>query len=250
MFYFIICSKCPRLAASVGRDNLAHVAQPKPVTCPIAAEVSRGSQAVRGIYVFTEEFKREKHASAHLQSKAVSLHHVNLSATALHISLALLQHLLFYYRSHPLLTPSRSRPPSPSFPNSHFGSAPGHWVTAVARFSHCSLYWTPHRVNQGEQMWRRSHQLSATWLWSYRWACLISGPGAERTDDGRGTSAAMQMEETWRQRKHFSLLHIRPRTWKTWNDGNVVRLLISLHHYIKLLNPSQYSGRYYKASSL
>lgn len=110
MFHFIICSKCPRLATSIGRDNLAYVARPKSVTCPNAAEVSRGSQAVRGIYVFTEEFKREKHASAHLQSKA--LHHVNLSATALHIFLSLLQHLLFYYRSHPLLPhPGLVRPP-------------------------------------------------------------------------------------------------------------------------------------------
>lgn len=112
MFHFIISSKCPHLAASIGRDNLAHVAQPKSVTCHIGAEVSRGSQAVRGIYVFTKEFKREKHASAHLQSKAVSLHHVNPPATALHISLSLLQHLLFYYRSHPLLPhPGLAHPP-------------------------------------------------------------------------------------------------------------------------------------------
>lgn len=66
MFHFIICSQCPPLAATIERDNPIHIAQLKSVSCPVAAEVSRGSQTARGIYVFTEEFKREKHSSAHL----------------------------------------------------------------------------------------------------------------------------------------------------------------------------------------
>lgn len=136
------------------------------------------------------------------------------------------QHLVFYYCSHPLL-PHPDHPPSPSFPNFHFGSAPGHWVTATAQFSHCSLYWTPHQVNQGEQMWRHSHQLSTAMLQSYRWACLISGPGAEGTNT-----------EMWRRRKCFSIVaHSKTPKSKRWYQGNFVR--ISVHHYIKWLHLSQ-----------
>lgn len=97
-----------------GRDDLAHVASPKSVTG-------------RGISVFTVEFKRGKPKSAPLQSTVDCSNHLNLSA-------ATYPSWFFYYGSHPLL----SFPASPAlpqiFPNSRFGSAPGQWVMAPARF--------------------------------------------------------------------------------------------------------------------
>lgn len=91
-------------AASAGRDDLAHVASPKSVTCPVAVEVSDGSPAVREISVFTVDFKREKHTS-----KVGSSIHLNLSSA---VYPSLLQLLFFYYRSHPLLPyPGVAHPP-------------------------------------------------------------------------------------------------------------------------------------------
>lgn len=61
--------------------------------------------------------------------------------------------------THP---PRLSPPTSGRFP---LGSAAGHWVTALPWFSHYSLHWAPHQVNQGEPLWRclaewSFHQLS------------------------------------------------------------------------------------------
>lgn len=91
-------------AASVGRDDLARVA---------TATSVMGHQQSEEFTFSPWGFKREKHTSALLQSKAGSSNHLNLSA-AVYPSLSC-SFYSFYYRSHPPLPLPRPRPPSPKF---------------------------------------------------------------------------------------------------------------------------------------
>lgn len=118
-----------------------------------------------------------------------------------------------------------------------FGSATGHWVTALAWFSHYSLYWTPHQVNQGEQLWRclaeqSPHQLSVAWLWSYRWACNLWS-GSRR--DGWGWRYIATWGGWQSEHNGHCSMRLSDSLWLKLEDGGMA---VHKHRFLQMLQGS------------